>query len=78
MKYKEIDKPFETEVNGEVFCFRYENPVTRNNGRTYSGVAVAWKKGTDKQFTVPYFVDGENISQCYSKIIEGIKEYVNK
>ena len=78
MKRNEIEKPFETEVNGEIYCFRFENPVTRNGGRTFSGVAVAWKKGTDDQFTVPFYVDGENISQSYSKIIEGIREIVNK
>lgn len=78
MKHNETEKPYETEVNGDTYCFLYENPVTRNGGRTYSGVAVAWKKGTDAQFTVPFYVDGENISQSYAKIIEGIKEHISK
>ena len=74
----EVEKPYEINIDGTVYCFQYENPVTRNGGKTFSGVAVAWKKDTDDKFTVPYGVESENIDQCYEKIIEGIKAKVRK
>jgi len=78
MKRYDSDEIYETEINGEVYCFQYTNPDTRNGGRTFSGVATAWKRGTDDRFTVPYFVTGEDIDRTYFKIIEGIERIVNK
>lgn len=77
MKKYDSDEIYETEVNGEVYCFRYPDPVTRNGGKSFSGVATAWKKDSNKQFTVPYYVKADDIDTVYFKIIEGIEKIVN-
>lgn len=77
MKQYDSAEIYKTEVNGETYCFRYPDPQTRNSGKTFSGVAVAWKKDTDDRFTVPFFVTAEEIDRTYFKIIEGIEEHVN-
>ena len=78
MKYYNIEEVYETVINGVTYCFRYENPTTRNNGKSFSGVAQAWKKDVDTYFTVPYYVKSENIDMIPSEIAKGIKEIVEK
>ena len=77
MKQYDSAEIYETEINGETYCFRYPDPQTRNGGRTFSGVAVAWKKGSDDSFTVPFYVKADEIDRTYFKIIEGISAHVN-
>lgn len=76
IKY-DYDEVYETEVNGEKYCFRYVNPTTRDGGISFSGVADVWKKGTTNQFLVPYYVKADEIDTVYFKIIEGIEKFVN-
>lgn len=78
MKHNEIEKPYEFDFNGETYCFLYPIPVTRNEGRTFSEVARYWKKGTDKEYTYPFFVEGEDMVHLHRIIIEGIKEELSK
>lgn len=80
MKYSsDEDEVYKYSVNDVMYCFRYQNPTTRNEGRTFSGVAIAWKDGDkDHTFTVPFFVKSEEIDQCHARICQGIEEHVNK
>ena len=78
MKQNDAVEVYETEINGTTYCFRYPDPSTWNNGKSFHGVATAWKKGDEDYFTVPYFVKADDIDQVYFKIIEGIEEHLRK
>lgn len=78
MEYYDFNVVYETEVNGEIYCFRYADPETHNGGRTFSVVAQAWKKGTEDYFLVSFSVPSEEIDETYFRIIKGIKKKVNE
>lgn len=67
---------YETDINGTIFCFRYSDPETWNEGKSYHGVATVWEKGTEEHFTVPFYVKADDIDQVYFKIIEGIEKHL--
>lgn len=68
----------EITIDGGIYSFWWYNPETRDNGKTYSGHAHVTCKDTGESFLIPFFVDTrkQNMSECYSEIVKGIKEYV--
>lgn len=78
MRQYDSDEVYEYSVDGVDYSFWYPNPVTRNGGRSFDGVAEVWKKSEPRSnyFTVPFHVRADEIDQAFDRIYKGIEKYV--
>jgi hypothetical protein len=78
MKFYDYTKDvFPCWIGDDTYYFYYPDPDTRNGGRTFSGVATAWKENDEaNKFLVPYFVKGDEIDLTQDAIRKGIERYV--
>ena len=78
MTFSDATTVYEIEIKGITYCFRYFDPTTRDGGKSFDGVATAWKKGNEGYFTVPFHVKADDVDKVYFKIIEGIEKHLSE
>lgn len=66
-------------INEEQYFFSYDDLKYYQNAKSYSGVAIFWKKGYENEKDiVPFYVKEEEIDLTHQKIIEQIERKVSK